>query len=273
MEMTVVVAAVAMFVALGLPAIHALINSFQTEAGTRAMIGAALSSARALAAKEQRYAGIRFQKAYNLANPLKAPQYMVFIVHEEPRKMDTLTIGFRAADGSEPMKLPDTVGVMDLIVRINHNTHRTDAEDTEDQALARAHLDDRDLSNLGPDGKNMYVIDTTTFSIIFSPSGKLVVHQVRTRNREGHYQPNNAGAKVSLDDIFNSPLNIRNFDIGMFVQDDYAEMGLGAEFSRNSFVIYDAVQFAQMSPAEKYDYLYGLERIYINPYTGTVINR
>ena len=255
MEMTVVVAAVAMFVALGLPAIHALINSFQTEAGTRAMIGAALSSARALAAKEQRYAGIRFQKAYQPTDPLKAPQYMVFIVHEEPRKMGNLTIGFRAADGLEPIKLPDTVGVMDF--RINGI----------DQVNSDATIQNDD-----------YVIDTSAFSIIFSPSGKMVIHEVRVRNRDGKTTGTET-ATVSMDDIFNTlskvtdPVN----PTGMFVQDDaYPKFpGLAQEPSRNSFVIYDRVKFkdAYKSGRAWSDYLHTLERIYINPYTGTIINR
>jgi len=30
-----------------------------------------------------------------------------------------------------------------------------------------------------------------------------------------------------MDSIFNSPDNITNYGVGMFIQDDYAELGLG----------------------------------------------
>ncbi len=115
MEMTVVVAAVALLAVLGLPAISAFLNSLASSGPTKAMISAALSSARAIAAKEHRYAGIRFQKAYDPKGPLEAVQYMIFIVHDVA-KTDRAN-GFRAVEGLEPIRLPEAVGVMDL--RIN----------------------------------------------------------------------------------------------------------------------------------------------------------
>ena len=39
---------------------------------------------------------------------------MIFIVHDEPKNMGGLANGFRAVEGLEPMKLPDTMGVIDL---------------------------------------------------------------------------------------------------------------------------------------------------------------
>ena len=212
------------------------------------MISAALASARAIAAKEHHYAGIRFQKAYdpNDPDPLNAPQYMVFIVLEEPSNMGGLTIGFRAVEGINPIKLPDSVGVMDL--RKNYNEKVVDV------------ISDVDIT------------DTTTFSIIFSPSGKLVIHDVRVRNRDGDYRPINPDD--SMDDIFNSPVNIDIHNTGMFVQDDYAHLGLGTEPSRNRFIIYDKSEFNKVDENRRWsDYLKYLELIYINPYTGTMIKK
>ncbi|UCC22498.1 MAG: hypothetical protein JSW23_00025, partial [Planctomycetota bacterium] len=77
-EMTVVVAAVALLVVFGLPAIRTFISSFESEGGARTLISAALASARAIAAREQHYVGIRFQKAYHPRDPLEAAQYMIF---------------------------------------------------------------------------------------------------------------------------------------------------------------------------------------------------
>jgi len=257
-EMTVVIAVVALLVSLGLPAARMLFNSFESQSGARAMISAAMASARAIAAREQRYAGIRFQKAYDPTGPLRAPQYMIFIVHDFDNT--GLVSGFRAVEGLEPIKLPDSVGVMDLMVRIDRRPIPDGAENPIDRLIGVDDFDDP-----------VYIADTASFSIVFSPSGKMVIHNVRVRNRDGDYRPLNLND--SMDDIFNSPENITNYNTGMFVQDDYAEFGLGEESSRSRFVIYDRTLFDKMNKVEGFDYLYGLEVIYINPYTGTMIEK
>lgn len=264
-EMVVVIAIISLLVGLGLPAIRVFRNSFESRGGGKSMISAALSTARAIAAKEQRYAGIRFQQ--NLAGN----QYMVFIVHDFERT--GLNPGFRAVEGLKPIKLPESVGVMDLMVRINHGTRWTDAEDLSEQPLRVSYLDDTNPRNFGPDQKNRFITDTSSFSIVFSPSGKLIMRAVRVRNRDGIYQPNNGTSnKVSMDSIFNSPDNIINYGVGMFVQDDYAELGLGAELGRNRFAIYNKTQFDKLNATGRFNYLNSLELIYINPYTGTIIS-
>ena len=110
-EMTLVVATMALLAGFAVPAVRALLNSFQTQSGVKSMIEAALSSARAMAMSSQNYVGIRFQKlctAQDPADPLKdlfnAPQYMIFIVHEEPKKIGGLANGFRAIEGLEPVR-------------------------------------------------------------------------------------------------------------------------------------------------------------------------
>lgn len=268
-EMTVVIAVVALLGSLGLPAVRMLFNSFESQSGGKAVISAAMASARAIAAKEQRYTGVRFQKAYDPEGPLKAPQYMIFIVHDFDKT--GLVNGFRAVEGLEPIKLPDSVGVTDLMVRIDRRPTQSGAENPTDRLIEVDDLDDTNPANFGPDGTNVYVRDTCAFSIVFSPSGKMVIHNVRVRNRDGDYRPLNPDD--SKDDIFNSPENISDYQIGMFVQDDYAELGLGEESSRNWFVIYDRTLFDKMNKVERFDYLYGLEVIHINPYTGTMIER
>ncbi len=251
-EMSVVIAAVVLLGSFGLPAVRTFLNSFESGTGGRPVISAALASARAIAAKEQRYAGIRFQKAYNSDDPLnplqgvpEAAQYMVFIVHDFDKT--GLSSGFRAVEGLDPIKLPDTVGVMDL-------------------SLIGADVDIDEPIELN---------NATAFSIIFSPSGKLVIHDVRVRNRDGYYRPLNPND--SMDDIFNSPENIATFNTGMFVQDDYAALGLGQEPSRRGFIIYDRLEFKRAyNRGRPYsDYLVKLvpEIIYINTYTGIMIEK
>lgn len=265
-EMTLVIATMALLVGFAVPAVRVLVGSFQSEGGTRSMIDAALNSARTMAMANQRYVGVRFQKACTSDNPLDPlknlldeRQYMVFIMHEEPRNMGSLADGFRAIDGLEPIKLPDTMGVMDL-TRI-----QSDADIDEPFELS----------------------DATAFSIVFSPSGKLLVHDVRVRNRDGRYRPRNdpAAVETSLDDVFNSVDNICVYRQGMFIQDDYSrrnparkddiEFGLGEEPSRTSFVIYDvsALRAAYARKTLWTEYLSRLATgtLYVSPYTGNLI--
>jgi len=264
-EMVVVLATISLLVAFGLPVMRMIRESFESKTGGKSMISAALSSARAIAAKEQHYAGIRFQRDSD------GTQYMIFIIHDFEKT--GLNPGFRAVQNLKPTKLPDSMGVMDSIVRSNHGTNWTDAEQLLDEPLNAAYLDDTNPQNLGPDQKNRYITDTSSFSIVFSPNGKLIMHDVRVRNRDGIYQPDNGlPNKVSMDSIFNSPQNITTYGVGKFIQDDYAELGLGAESSRNSFIIYDKIRFDKLNAIERFNYLSSLVPVYINPYTGTIIS-
>src|SRR5210317_246952 len=111
-EMTVVIAIMALLTAIGLPAIRALTHSFQTRSGAENLISAALASARAIAAKEQHYAGIRFQQDST------GNQYIVFIIHDFEKT--GLNPGFRAIEGVKPITLPENSRIMDLRVRANH---------------------------------------------------------------------------------------------------------------------------------------------------------
>lgn len=241
-EMVVVVSIVAVFTVLGMPAIRAFVRSVESEGGAKAMISASLSSARAMAAQRQRYAGIRFQNKYQPDG--KGCQYMIFIVYDF--NATGLPNGFRAVDGVEPIKLPDSVGVMDLRL----------GSTTPEQVVDN----DTKINN------DWQVADTTTFSIIFSPSGKLVIHDVRVNNRDG-------SSPTSKDDIFNTNSNVQN-GIGMFIQDNDGVAGLQQESSRNSFLIYDKTIFEKLNPLSRFTkYLNGLEVVYINPYTGTIINK
>lgn len=259
-EMTVVIAAIVLLGSFGLPAVRTFLDSFESGTGAKAMISAALASARAIAAREQRYAGIRFQKAYNPddpLNPLKADQYMIFIVQDP----EILAWGFRAVEGLAPIKLPDSLGVMDLKHRTNLTNPRYSGDDPIDT--------DVEISDLN------VLRDTTAFSIIFSPSGKLVIHHVRVRNRDGEGD-SPSFPDLSQDDIFNKRAKV-DAGIGMFYQDDYASLGLGQEVSRRSFVIYDRQEFRRAYQiGQAYSgYLSKLlpDAIYINPYTGTMIEK
>jgi type II secretory pathway pseudopilin PulG len=267
-EMAVVITVIVLLGSIGLPAIRAFLNSFVSGTGARPVISAALASARAIAAKEQKYAGIRFQKAYDTDGILKADQYMIFIV-QDPSLVGTYGYGFRAVDGIKPVRLPKGIGVMDLRIVADRNEPNPVNPsvqlllDDPDPAFTLADRDDwlNELREL---------TDTTTFSIIFSPSGKLVIHGVRVWNRNNQ------------DDVFNSQFNVEVAKIAMFILDDYFEdmipnLGLGPEPSRRSFIIYDRKEFKQAyERGQAYSgYLMKLvpDKIYVNPYTGTMIEK
>ena len=261
-EMTVVVASIVLLAAIALPAIRAFFNSFETESGAKTMISAALSSAHAIALKERRYAGIRFQKAYNPYNPdpLTAPQYMIFIIYDPciPPSVQG-NLGCRVVKGLKPIKLPDNIAVMDLLLGSNGDAIvDTDAEMNDPRRLG--------------------LVDATTFSILFSPSGKLVLH-IHKAQQSG---PD--------DDVFNTKNYIESRAMqgnraAIFIED--TEQGQPSdpflvciqpidESSRSNFIIYDARKFKQACDRNQpySGYLYTLipEAIYINPYTGTIIS-
>jgi prepilin-type N-terminal cleavage/methylation domain-containing protein len=258
-ELLVVVAVMAMLIGIGVPATKAVLDSVNSSAGLRTMVTAAMSNARAIAIQKGKYAGIRFQTAPD------GNQYMVFIVNDETAT--GLANGFRAVMGQRPIKLPGYGRVMDLKLRddtINPGT--PDATDPTPQDI------DNDLRIDDP----IEIYDTTTFCVIFSPAGKLVTHQVRIRNRHGQTNDD------SIDKIFNTITNVDDNDLGLLYQDDYPDVasgvGLGQEFSRNNFIIYDKkmldaveVDVDTNKPLRWTDYLSSLKRVYLNPYTGQLV--
>ena len=275
-EMVVVVAIIALLTTLGLPAIRSLKKSFESGTGTKNIINAALSSARAIAIKEQRYAGIRFELDFN------NNQYMIFIIHDP--ESTGLSNGFRALEGQKPIKIPEDVRVIDMMCRVSANPETL----RDESLLAGGSVGIEYLSadqfegNYSDNQDNATMRDTSCFSIIFSPSGKLIMHPVRVRNKDGIYRPDNAiSTKVSMDDIFNSPENILNFNVGMFLQDDdgtgsgsmSSSGSLGAEYSRSKFCVYEKSYFDKLGNSkDRLDYLKSLKPVFINQYTGTIVN-
>jgi len=265
-EMTVIIVTIALMVGLGLPAVRALLKSFESADSAKTMISAALSTARAIAAKEQRYAGIRFQKAYSSEGLLEAPQYMIFVVQDP----DIMAWGFRAVEGLKPIKLPDSIGVMDLTIVTDRN-EQNPVNPQQEFRLDDPRLTDPERDNLINEPREL--ADTTTFSVIFSPAGKVVIHGIRVRNRHGRTDDG------SNDDIFNTKNNV-DAGIGMFYQDDYfgpgwPDISFGPEPSRSNFIIYEREKFkpAYQRGRAWSDYLVRLlPPIYVSPYTGKLIS-
>ncbi len=269
-EMTVVVGAVALLAVLGLPAIKKLMHSMEASVGARTLINSALANAKATAVKERKCTGVRFQQDIN------GDQYLTLIIHDQAAT--GLAPGFRAVKGFEPIKLPRNVRVADLHIRTNHSS--ASVEDSE--KIDSGHLVDDyvDINGNTVDPQtydepyfHVAINDITCFSIVFSPSGKLVIRNVRVRNTDG--QPDPDTQNDSADQVFNGYDNIMDNNIGLLLQDDYAEVGLGEEKSRNSFIIYDK-KFLEglVDETVKYNYLDTLqedEKKFVNPYTGRII--
>ena len=246
-ELLVVIGIIAVVVAISLPAFNAMQKSFDST-GAEGMISAALSTARTLAISRQQYVGVRFQKEYSTQSILDTDQYMIFVIYKESKEMGNLGDAFHAINGYKPMKLPSNIGVLDM--KLGNSA---------------------DIASDGQINEDMELRDTTAFSIVFSPAGKLVIHDVQTRNKDGKDYNDSPGSE---DNVFNIEAKVEN-GIGMFVQDDDDALtpdGLDKEQSRNCFRIYNAETLKKLNVDERYDkYIKDLPVFYINPYTGGII--
>jgi len=160
---------------------------------------------------------------------------MIFIIHD-PEIHGVWKYGFRAVEGLQPIKLPSSVGVMDFFAVRKPNIRDPLRPDEEHR-----------LTEITGSPSYEDIKDTTSFSIVFSPTGKLVVRGVNFA--------------VPPNELFES---------------DQPSGSLPPEPSRNSFVIYDAGKFKKLygSGALFTGYLTELRdrKIFINPYTGTMIS-
>jgi len=244
------VSIIAMIVAIMIPSVRSLRKSYEST-GAQSMINSALASARAIAAKEHKYAGIRFQCEYkDDTYPADAAQYMIFVVSDY--KATDLANGFRAADGIKPIRLPEQLMVLEA--------------DSNDSKYV-------DFYNDPPAGIKTRN-SLTSFTVVFSPVGKLMIHDVRVRNRNGKANPatTDTSAFGSDDSVFNSIVNIRDNRTGMFVQDDYTTEGFEEETSVNKFVICERDKFKNTDKNNRWsDYLSTIKTSYINGYTGELI--
>ncbi len=236
-ELMIVIGTMVILMAIAVPAVKGIIASFDNSAGARPLINAALSAARSIAIREQTYAGVRFQEDAD------GNTYMIFIVHDLQRT--GLANGFCAVTGRNPMKLPDDTGVLQTF-----EAGQTDAE--KDTLMSTAS---------GLTGQS-------TFSIVFSPAGRMVVHPVRIRNMNGYHD---GYASISDDTIFNIAVRVEA-GRAMFYQDDYPALGLEEEYSRREFLIYDKKAFKLIFPTQRYSNFFKKVRTeHISSYTGEIV--
>ncbi len=263
-EMTVAIAIIAAMAVLAVPAVKQLNKSMGSPAESRAVIASALSRARNMAISNRKYVGVRFQIAgavdfgsltreQKAAALGKANQYMVFIEKDENKS----AYWFKAMEGTRPIKLPDNT----LVIDTKYRSQTGDAEKA-DYISFNDTSDDSEVEN--------NLCDIMTFSIIFSPAGKMVMQQVRIRNKD-HLTNNNN----SYDEVFNTLINVQD-GAAAFLQDDYPELGygLGQEYSSREFWIAERDRFGkELKNGTAYSgYLENdVPRVSVNGYTGELL--
>ena len=262
-EILVVVSIMAILMGISIPAAKQLMHSFESSAGVRHLINAALSNARAIAVREQTYAGVRFQE------DAEGHAYITFIVHDPDPSPDGtgLAYGFRAVMGRRPMKMPEDVGVLSGYWVDRTSFYPNNWNNLVPTALSDAALIDSpaNMVQVGGISRNRYLMDASTFSVIFSPQGKLTVHPVWVRNKDGQTDAS------SNDTIF----NVENASSVMFLQDDYGnspDYGIGPENSVQSFLIYKKPDLNSVPVNLRWtNYLSTLQPEFVSPYTGELV--
>lgn len=253
-ELLVTMAIAAAMMAIGVPAARRLTSSLQEAVGASKLIAAALSNARAIAVREGRYAGVRFQQA-----AADDRTYLVYIIHDPDAT--TLANGFRVVDGRKPIALPEQAGV------VSHGIIEAASADKNNVAKQAAANNLLKSDPTWSKEDNSGWTNANTFSVVFDKTGKLIMHPVRVRNKNGKLDDS------SNDSVFNIQVNVdKKPPIGMFYQDDYSTWGLAEEDSRNNLWIYSKKELNTVSASERWSgYLKNLNALMVSPYTGELI--
>lgn len=98
-EILVVIGVMAILMGVSIPAAKQLMVSFESSTGVRHLINAALANARAIAVREQAYAGVRFQQDTD------GHTYIILIEHDPTAT--GLANGFRTVSGRKPIEFPE----------------------------------------------------------------------------------------------------------------------------------------------------------------------
>lgn len=144
-EMLVAMAIMVILMAAAVPTIKKLREAMEQSTGVKSIIDAALSNARAIAVREQKYAGVRFQLH-------EGRQYLMLIINDP--NGTGLVNGFRMVDGRKSVMLPDGVAI-----------------------ISEKYKKDSDLKTPAK------FVEASLVSIIFTPAGKLTTHDVRYKGQ------------------------------------------------------------------------------------------
>ena len=244
-EMLVVIAIIS--VMIGVAALNAGdILRTQRISSARNLIRNSLAQAQAYAQTNRKYAGLRFQFDRNGWD--SGRQYMVLI---EKYPEGGTTYEFNAIPNSKPLALPKNISVISLPLPLKMQGF------TEDQWLDDDFAEDS-------------LAGSTTFSIIFSPTGQLVskIVEVRFRNTTDIIF-NDLGPAALLYQDNTDPLAIY---YPSYPKNDQSATWCVTEPSALDLIICETTRLRETNMDLRYtNYVVDLEPILINVYTGTFI--
>lgn len=245
-EMLLVISIVVMMLLVVTPAVPGMIRSHKMASAIN-QVRSALSLAQAYAAQHQKYAGIRFQQTND------GRQYLVMIVKDGYRASRYVAI-----PNAKPSPLSSGIGLISAEV------------DNPQSGGTR----DNYLDNNAGVGDLECIEGARTFSIVFSPTGQLVVKYVEVQPERGHkiFGTQLATTRDTTDGFYR--LLSHDYD-----QDTSAPWCAG-ELSTTGLYIYEQNEMDEVDPSLRYSEYIGqhgasdsVEQILINIYTGGIIDR
>lgn len=209
-ELVVAVSIIACLVAVAIPAFSSLRASYESSC-TLPTLESALNSARAIAIKEQKVAGIRFQQ-------YGGKQYLYYIIRsqDDANSINDPAIPFCLVNGIKPICLGSQIGI--AVPEVTKG--------------------------------NLIDENTTKCTVLFSPSGRLVIKNIFIRSR------------TSEDTVFGKN--------GIFPEEK-----TGAA-SCMALAIYDQKKWKECVSTsgmqDDTDYVKSLKQHFINTYSGELLN-
>jgi len=265
-EMLVVVGIMAIMMALVVPNTGGLIQSHRMSSAQN-LVRSALAQAQAYAAAHQKYAGIRFQR------DRKGTQYLVLI-----EKMDKIDPDdYVAVPNAKPVPLPTGIFALSGVVDIYDGGS---GSSNPNQLMASRNVYLQDYDERAGNGRAC-LENATTFGLVFSPSGQLVVKSVEvvprgntdrifgTYNATGYPVSNLNRRLLSHDNRPTSaPWCLDELSTSGFYLCDLGLLEGMAEDQRYSSLIQE---YTGRVWIKKYKSNEGIERIMINFYTGRIM--
>lgn len=259
-EMLVVIAIVVLLATMVLPAFTEMLQSNRASAA-KSLVRTMLARAQAHAVAHQKYAGIRFQ--FDRDGWQQGRQYMVLI---EKASAGGTTNEYNAVADVKTVTLPKGVGVLS-----------NNAVDIGDMDFSNNNLDE-DLLSLEADADGG-LLDSTSFSIIFSPTGQLVIKMLEIRER-------NLNDTLFGDEIavLTDPVLVTDPPAPLLFHDNTTDppsypvltdsVGwCSTESSATGFYVFEVGAMADVGVGSRYSqYVNDLEPFLVNRYTAGLID-
>jgi prepilin-type N-terminal cleavage/methylation domain-containing protein len=255
-EMLIVVGIIAIMISLVMPSTNSLIQS-NRETSAKNLVRSSLMQAQAYAAKERKYAGIRFQLDG------AGRQYMILVESTRIQLRNFYGIGvhhplmtlYTPVDNAQPTAMPTG----NVII----NYPDIDLDDNTE-------IEDWELK------------DATRFCVLFSPSGQLVKKpaqcgpRIASADYPGYEILYSDYTTIEGDGIFeNDQSKVPSEGLPLFgdIPIDPTDL-TQVKTSQTSLLLFQLKKLEEMDPVERYDYIMGSPEskpLMINVYTGKLI--